>query len=342
MQDINICPDKLKYVLGKKFGSDITSADYKTKRLHGGTLGDVWLVTGDAVCSNGTILPYKVVYKTQQKWQRYGDPLSWRREYDLYTTLPDEVFTGALRRPICYHAELDDGEVRLWTEYAEGISELELTPDMYERAARELGRFQGRLYASLHKELRGLTNLSAPDYMINFYLHYRSWSEVYDYIRADDCPIPVHLREMLVMCDEHSDGIFEGLEKLPLVFCHRDFWVANIFCSRDEIMLIDWDTAGWGYPGEDIASLIADESDIGNMVENFRRCVTAYNDGFSEYSDALPVTENNVYEMMLLKFGYRLVERYKFADTEDSRQEAVRTLQKIYEIGRICHDTGAC
>jgi hypothetical protein len=340
LQDKNICPEKLNYVLSKKFGADITAADYKTERLHGGTLGDVWLVAGDAICSDRTILPYKVVYKTQKKWQRYGDPLSWRREYDLYAALPDAAFTGgSLCRPKCYHAELDEGEVRLWIEFAEGVSGANLTPDMYERAARVLGRFQGMLYARGHDMLCGVTNLSAPDYMKNFYLNYRSWGEVYDYIRADSCPLPAHLREMLIECDEQSKAIFERLEKLPLVFCHRDFWAANISCSRGEILLIDWDTAGWGYMGEDIANLIADESDIEHMVENFSRCVPAYNGGFTEYSETPPVTEKSVYEMMLLKFGYRLVEWYKFADTDESREEAHRTLHKIYEIGRICSDT---
>ena len=81
-----------------------------------------------------------------------------------------------------------------------------------------------------------------------------------------------------------------------------------------------------------IASLITDESDIDNMALNFRRCVSAYNDGFSEYSDAPRVTENAVYEIMLLKFGYRLVEWYKLMDTKESRTEALKTLQKIYEI----------
>ena len=39
---------------------------------------------------------------------------------------------------------------------------------------------------------------------------------------------------------------------------------------------MDWDTAGWGYLGEDMASLIADEADIEHMVEYYRRCIPAY------------------------------------------------------------------
>jgi len=46
------------------------------------------------------------------------------------------------------------------------------------------------------------------------------------------------------------------IERLPVVLCHRDFWVANIFYKDQKILLLDWDTTGWGYMGEDIASWI--------------------------------------------------------------------------------------
>ena len=74
----------LTRVLSKKFSTDIVSADYTDERLDGGTLGDVRLVTGTATDINGKSIPYKVVFKTQRQWERYGDPGSWRREYDFY------------------------------------------------------------------------------------------------------------------------------------------------------------------------------------------------------------------------------------------------------------------
>ncbi len=46
-----------------------------------------------------------------------------------------------------------------------------------------------------------------------------------------------------------------------------DFWVTNLIYADGTLALIDWDTSGWGYLGEDLASLIADEADIDHMVE---------------------------------------------------------------------------
>ena len=330
--EIQIKSETLTYVLSKMLGAGIKHADYKTRQLHGGTLGNVQLVTGIAEATDGKKLPYDVVLKKQRKWERYSDPDSWRREYDLYTSDLGQLFNDSFRWPECYHAEMNGDEFQIWMEYISGTSGLNLTCEMYERAARELGLFQGKLYVEHPDILQSLTNLSKVDYMKNFYLHYRSWNEVYDYIRSNDCPIPKHLCDMIIHIDEHSDEIFNRISKLPIVLCHRDFWVANIFDYNGKIALIDWDTAGWGYMGEDIASLIADEADVNYMVENYHRCVRAYYAGFSEYADISHIFEHCIYEMILLMFGYRLVEGCKFSETSDEKTLCLDMLQKIYEM----------
>lgn len=338
---MNIKIETLIYALGQRFKKDIISADYETMPLQGGSVGDVQLVTGNAKTSDGGTLSYKIVFKTQKKFERYSDPDSWRREYDFYKSNFGALFSESLRWPECYHAEMneEESETQIWMEYIDGISGLDLTGDMYERAAEELGRFQGKLYAEQPAILQNLTNLSKIDYMKNFYLHYRSWNRVYDYIRSDDCEIPQHLCKMLIDIDENEDEIFNRIDKLPIVLCHRDFWVANIFYTDGTIILLDWDTSGWGYLGEDMASLISDEADIEHMVEYYRRCIPAYYKGFSEYVDTSHITDNCVYELILLMFGYRLIEWYmdagsgnKLQETDDERTLYIQTLQKIFEI----------
>jgi thiamine kinase-like enzyme len=266
--------------------------DYQIKKMHGGTLGDVKLIYGSAETIGGGRIPYNVVLKTQKKWERYGDPDSWRREYDFYKSDLGAMFSVSFRWPKCYHAKMnvEENETQIWMEYIDGVSGLNLTGDMYERAAEELGRFQGKLYAEQPNVIKRLTNLSKVEFIKNYYMHYRSnhyqsKKEVHDYIRESECEIPKHLCNMLIDIDQKSDAIFNRIEKLPVVLCHRDFWVANIFYSNDSIILIDWDTSGWGYMGEDIASLIADEADVDQMIENYRKCVPAYYKGFSEYSN---------------------------------------------------------
>ncbi|MCM3628186.1 aminoglycoside phosphotransferase family protein [Paenibacillus glycanilyticus] len=332
---MNIEHEKLIDALNQRFETDIISADYQTLSLQGGTVGKVYLVTGIAETVDGKKLPYRIVLKIQKKWERYGDPGSWRREYDLYSSDLGATFSQALRWPICYHAELnaEENEYQLWLEYMDGVSGLDLTGDMYEKAALELGRFQGRLYAEQPAVLNCLTNLSHADLMKQTYLHYRSWPVVYDYIRSEDCEFQLHVRQMLIDIDEHADEIFARIENLPLVLCHRDFWVTNLIYADGNITLIDWDTSGWGYLGEDLASLTADEPDIDHMAEYYRRCVPAYYKGFSEYAhESHQITDHCVYEMILLVFGYRLVEGYLHAETDDEKTKHIHTLQKIYEM----------
>lgn len=325
-------PDILALVLSNMFNKTIIRADYQLKELKGGTIGDIRLVTGMAETSEGENLPYKVVSKTQKKFERYGDPDSWRREYDLYVSDFKEVFSDSFRWPECYHAEINGDEIELWMEYIDGVSGLHLTSEMYVHIAEELGRFQGKLYTEQPNVLKSLPNVSNIEYMKNNYLRYRSWNVLYDYIRSSDCEIPMHLCKMLIDIDNNADEIFSRIKKLPIVLCHRDFWVANIFYVDSKIVIIDWDTAGWGYMGEDIASLIADEADVCHMVEYYQKCIPAYYRGFSEYADMSHISDHCIYELILIMFGYRLVESYKFAESPDDKSMNLNVLQQIYEM----------
>ncbi|MDU7029976.1 aminoglycoside phosphotransferase family protein [Robinsoniella peoriensis] len=329
---VNKFKESLMKAIAEKFGEPITDATFDITPLHGGTVGDVRLISGIAKMSEKKELPFKIVHKTQKKWERNFDAGSWRREYDLYACGIDALFDESLRSPKCYYQEITDDEVQIWMEYVEGVSGLDLTGAMYECAAEELGMFQGRLYAQKADVLKKMTNLSEVEFAKKSYLHYRSWNEVFDYIRSENCEIPKHLCKMLIDVDEHFDTIWEQIESLPVVWCHRDFWITNIFYSNGNIRVIDWDTAGWGYLGEDIASLIADEADVEHMVEYYRSCVPAYYKGFSEYVDISYISKSCIWEMMIIIFGYRLVEWYKFAESEEVKHLQIQTLQKIYEM----------
>ncbi len=329
--------ETLIYALSRQFKKDIVYADYQTTQLQGGTVGNVYLITGNAETVDDEKLPYRIVLKIQKEWERYGDLGSWRREYDLYASDLGATFSDAFRWPTCYHSEInaEENEFQLWLEYIDGVTGLDLTGDMYEQAALELGRYQGKLYLEQPAVLQSLNNLSHTDFMKNTYLHYRSWPVVYNYIRSEDCELPQHLRQMLIDIDKHADEILTRIERLPRVLCHRDFWVTNLIYAEGKIALIDWDTSGWGYLGEDLASLIADESDINHMVEYYQRCVPAYYKGFSQYVDVSHIADNCVYEMILLVFGYRLVESYLYAEDDEEKTKQVLTLQKIYEMKAI-------
>ena len=190
---------------------DISKIDagYQVAKLPGGAVGHVELVTG--TCENK---PFKAVVKTQKKWMRHGDPNSWRREYDLYTSDFDKIFTENFRWPKCYHAEINDEESKLWLEYIEGASGSALTMEMYEKIAEGLGRFHGKFYAE--KPALAIENLSGTDAMKNFYHYNRSKGELYNYIRQTDCKIPPHLCKMIIDMDEKSDKTWQQLKKCQL------------------------------------------------------------------------------------------------------------------------------
>jgi thiamine kinase-like enzyme len=131
--------------------------------------------------------------------------------------------------------------------------------------------------------------------------------------------------------------VHSHIERLPVVFCHRDFWVTNIFYTDAGIRLIDWDTTGWGYLGEDMVSLIADEADVDHMIEYYQKCIPAYLKGFSEYVDISHIENPYIHERMILHYGYRLVEWYLNAESPDEKAYHLATLQKIHEIAHVLY-----
>ena len=322
----------MKLALKNYFGQEVTDYSCETKALHGGTLGQVELLTGEAVLLDGSNKSYQIVHKTQKKWARYYDAESWRREYDLYESTLGSFFEETMRWPLCYNRCIGEEEIQLYMEYIDGKTGLDLSVEMLELASKELGRFQGKIVQQSNHSLENLTNLSKLDFAKVNYLNYRNWPEIYDYIREKECPIPEHLCKMLIELDEHSEELWSEIEKLPIVLCHRDFWNTNVFYQEGKIRLIDWDTTGWGYLGEDIASLIADESDVTQMIHYYSKCIPAYYQGFGETANVMLPENNFIWEMMLFQFGYRLVESYKFAEEKEERDMQIEIMQQIYQM----------
>ena len=109
-----------------------------------------------------------------------------------------------------------------------------------------------------------------------------------------------------------------------MVVTHRDFWVANLLVN-DDVWAIDWDTTGWGYLGEDLASLLVDEADVEHLEENYRRCIPAYYRGLGAIGEG--IADHAIREHILMMFGYRLVEW--FLDASGAERDLHRRTPEI-------------
>jgi len=220
----------------------------------------------------------------------------------------------------------------LWIEYIDGVSGKNLTLEMFEKAAFELGRFQGRLYKEQPDILKNISCFGEADALKRYYMICRE--KMMKRVDSVNCEIPDHLIKLLKDKDNKAEKIFFDMEKLPVVLCHRDFWFTNIFYSNGEIILIDWDTTGWGYIGEDAAQLIFDETDVDDTEEYYRKIFPAYFKGFSEYIDISKFNLSCIWEMIVLKYGEVYIWQM-LSESPDERNQAVKGLQKIYEMQNI-------
>ena len=353
---------ELLEALSNMLGETIFKATSQVETMHGGTVARVFFISGTADGAKGSSHCYKMVLKLQQIWKRPNDQHSWRREYDFYTSNIDLLLTNALHIPKCYLATMNENETRLWIEYIEGYSGEELTIEMLEQVAYELGRFQGLLILKkeqlvlpenitdvtfLEKEL---TQWYPQTYKYEFLcskecrlpehvkemLKRNPWNNessiIYNYLRSDACDIPFMLKEMILEIDEHKNDIFEHFNKLPIVLNHRDFWIENVILNSSSISVIDWDCVGWGYLGEDIASLIGDDTLTENLSKYFHRLIPAYNRGLSQYVDNLSIQKDDILKMIFIKYGYRLIQNYMFTDSLDERHEIKQRLQTMHNI----------
>ncbi|MCL2592814.1 MAG: aminoglycoside phosphotransferase family protein [Defluviitaleaceae bacterium] len=359
--------EKTYIALSKMLGKSVVDADYDKAKLQGGTLGDVQLLEGIAETKRGDKLPFKMVFKTQEKWERAGDKDSWRREHDLYVSDLGKVLTESFGWPKCYYTEAESDKIRIWMEYVDGVSGRNLTIKMLEKAAVELGRFQGKIFTT-PSLVKDLPNFSDTGFLKRDYekWHHQQYSYErlihencplddlqkqaikdgkikiiegksyeYSFLRSEECKIPEHLKQMIFKIDDEMDCLFNEIAKLPVVLCHRDFWVENIIYNDNKISLIDWDTAGFGYLGEDLASLIADDYDFDSFEECCQKLIPAYYNGIAEFMDISNIDKKFIKEMILIKFGYRAVQNFMFSDDDEEREEALTALQKIFEMETI-------
>lgn len=332
MNQIKINNQTLLKVLSQKANQTIVTCDYTQSALPSEMPGNLVLIEGEGQMKNGDLWPFKLVYKTLDKWERYADPGSWRREHDLYASDFESTLGQGVTWPKCYHLESQGGELGLWMDYVEGHTGQDLSVDMFVDISRILGSYQGHMYVNQMDKFKAIDNLSQSNFLKESYLRYRNHAEFYDYIRHESCDLPRPVLDMLIRNDEDSERIWQAIEALPIIICHRDLWSTNVFYQPGRVTLIDWDTTGYGYMGEDIASLVADEVPPEKMKALYPLCIEAYYEGLSEHYDVSGIQNHCIHELILMLYGYRLVADYMYAKDDSSKQLARQTLEALADM----------
>lgn len=321
----------IKKIVEKAYDKSISTLEYKIKELQGGTLGEVRLVSGTARSVQGEDFSYRIVWKTQKKWNRIGDANSWRREYDVAASSFFDFIPQVFCLPRFYYHQIEETQNQLWMEYLQGVSGVQLRLPMLCEAAKKLGEMQGILLeeGNLWKQF---SFLSKENTMKETFYSWTENTREHQFLHSKECDLPIHLKEMFLNMQQQADSLFESFAQLPTVLCHKDFWIENLFYQEGNIGLIDWDCVGEGYLGEDIACLIVDDTETEDLPKYYEEITASYQEGLKGYLPKEQIEILPIWEMILIQFGYRILRRYLFSEVEEEKSKVVKRLQTIYDL----------
>jgi len=243
-------------IAGKILAKDIAkNVDWSYEKLSGGTVGAVFLVKGQALCTDGRVQPWSAVLKVQKFWGRFGDPLSWRREFLMYQSEIFKLLPEGLSVPKCYSLEDKGSEIWLWLEHLTGNHGENLCVADYTQVAHHMGRFQGTITTNLPNETWLSSRYTLVHYAADWGTGAIRWLQVgKERLRQLTAEMEQEIWELWAKRDYYLDL----LRTLPCTLTHRDLTPGNVFVSGEKTSVLDWDCAGIGVLGEDMADLLAE------------------------------------------------------------------------------------
>jgi hypothetical protein len=242
--------------IGVPVGSGFTAGLY---RVHG------------VAASAGLSVPWSVVLKIIRRpagTAAYDHPSGtpyWRREACVYESGLLADLAGGLSAPRCLGvAPLPDDTVALWLEDIDDHHHDGWPRDLYHRAARHLGQFNGAYLAG--RPLPAAPWLAAGP--LRAWVNSQTGSA--DLIdrpgiwrlpllrRAFPIPIADRLRRLWA----EREAFLESLTRLPQTFCHFDAGHHNLLPQSvaggdGRTVALDWECAGIAAVGEEIGLLVS-------------------------------------------------------------------------------------
>ncbi len=197
----------------------------------------------------------------------------WKRELLMYQSSLISAATAPLKTPFCYvTSQPDDEHAVIWLKEITSLPAERWTIARTGIAARHLGQWQAQyINAQLPSEewssqrvLRDLvsTRLRAEVRIIDDESKWR--------VPLVQRLFDPSLRSRVVDLWNSREVLLKGLDGLPQALTHHDFRIPNLFDGTDEneTVVIDWQFAGEGAVGQDLASLIIDSLFTSYIVPN--------------------------------------------------------------------------
>jgi hypothetical protein len=182
----------------------------------------------------------------------------WRREAAAYESGLLAGLPRWLVAPACYG--IDEKEDELWLWQAEAVDTAAWSWTHYREAAYRLGQWQGQ-YATGERALPAFGWLSRKWLRQWVSLPLTRIVELLD--RTDGWRMPVveahftakEIAAVRRLWARRAQPLAH-LARLPQVLCHLDAYRANFFWQGDTLTLIDWEFAGLGALGEEMAAFV--------------------------------------------------------------------------------------
>lgn len=262
-----LTPAEIAAAVARLLGREVCAVtEWTCRRVTGGGEAGpgVWRLTGIAVTGEGPAswslilkgwMPYE---DTAERSHAFGP----QRELALYRSSVLATLPAGIRAPKCYGVtERPDGSTWFWLEAVREEDDGPWSLGRYATAARQLGRFNGA-YLVGHP----LPDDPAPHSGV-----LRQWVEaagpaIAQLQQLDDHPLvrqtyPPHITVTFARAWTERRAAYALLDRLPRTFCHQDAHRRNLLVGRgtdgtEEVVAIDWEFAGVGAIGEDLAPLV--------------------------------------------------------------------------------------
>jgi hypothetical protein len=334
------------FVRGLLGNKDVRIINHKCHQLSGGTVGDVFRFSGSADC-DGDPVSWSIILKVLRKWERPNDPQSWKREALIYQSDLFNDLPGGLTVPRC-HGIVTAGpdEYWLWLEDITGVHAEAMTLAQYQSAARHLAHFQGANL--MGRPLPDFPWLSTERFFMEASKHWgtQAVAALEGAQNVHGANFPQNLATDIMRMWNRRNKLLDACEKLPRVVSHRDYNYANLFfCAGpnglEKTVAIDWDCAGIGIAGEDIADLVSEalvfagwppekSSDLSEAV------LDSYLTGLQdvEWRSDDRLIRFGYAAAIAMHWSFRVVQRSHVATDTAAREHNIEVLRHLLKIGR--------